>query len=486
MSPEERHERRWAQGGTRVAGRRHALSTHRHRSRSSSRDAAPAQRESRLSHLINSWWNRLIGAIYSGSLSDETARYAAHQTTRDYICNALGQAAWGGHFPLLTVVVTQLVGVQQAGMFSMAFAIGLLLLFVANYGVRTYQVSDVAEMQSFNDYQINRIITCVFMLIVGFTYCKLRGYSEPMMSICMGMIVFRAIDALADVYEGRLQQKDKLYLAGISQTVRCVVSFVVCTIVLAISRNLVWACWAMSIAEGIAVLVLTLPLTFFETERSYPWSMRAVKELFAQCLPLFLAMFLYNVLESLPKFAMEGTLSYDNQLYYNALYFPSQMILMIFGFIYKPQLVRLANIWANPDKRTRFDLVVLAMLGVVVGITALMAIAMSWVGIPLMNIMYGINFEKYRSLMLVMVGTGGLCAAIDFLYQIITLQREQESITKLYLIAIAFAVPVALLLIKFAQLAGAIVASLVIMAILMVLLVYEYLAIRRRLSEKLW
>lgn len=444
------------------------------------------QDESRIARLINSWWNRLIGAIYSGSFADETARYAAHQTTRDYICNALGQAAWGALFPLLTVMVTQLAGVAQAGMFSMAFAIGLLLLFVANYGVRTYQVSDVSEMQSFNDYQINRIITCAAMIAIGFIYCKIRAYSEPMMSICMGMILFRALDAFADVYEGRLQQQDKLYLAGISQTIRCVAAFVVCTIVLAVSRNLAWACWAMAVAEGVAVLAITLPLAFFETDRSYPWSTRAVRELFAQCLPLFLAMFLYNVLEALPKFAMEGTLSYDNQLYYNALFFPSQMILMLFGFIYKPQLVRLATIWANPDQHARFDLVILSMFGVIVAITAVFALVMSWIGIPVMNFMYGVDFEQYRSLMLVMIATGGLCAAIDFLYQVIALLREQGSITKLYLIAIAFAIPVALLLVNFAQLAGAVVASLVIMAILVVLLVYEYSTIRRRLAERPW
>lgn len=485
MADEKRPWGRWMHRDAQAEGQPRRPARRRRATRMPEADGSRG-RESRISHLINSWWNRLIGAIYSGSLSDETARYAAHQTTRDYICNAMGQAAWGGFFPLLTIVVTQLVGIEQAGMFSMAFAIGLLLLFVGNYGVRAYQVSDVAEMQSFNDYQINRAITCAVMLVAGILYCRLRGYSEPMFSICMGVIVFRVIDALADVYEGRLQQKDKLYLAGISQTVRCVTAFAVATIVLAIARNLTWACWAMAIAEGVAVLVLTLPLTFFETERSYPWSTRAVRELFAQCLPLFLAMFLYNVLESLPKFAMEGTLTYDNQLYYNAFYFPSQMILMIFGFIYKPQLVRLANIWANPSQRKRFDLVVLAMFGVIVGITALFALVMSWIGIPLMNIMYGIDFEQYRSLMLVMIATGGLCAAIDFLYQIIALLREQDSITKLYLIAIAFAIPVTLLLINFAQLAGAVVASLVIMAILVVLLVYEYLSIRQRLSEKRW
>ena len=52
-------------------------------------------------------------------------------------------------FPFLTIVVTQLSGAEQAGMFSMAFIIGTLLMIVGNYGVRTYQVSDIGESTSF-------------------------------------------------------------------------------------------------------------------------------------------------------------------------------------------------------------------------------------------------------------------------------------------------------------------------------------------------
>ena len=54
-------------------------------------------------------------------------------------------------------MVTQLVGVEQAGMFSLAFVTGSLLMIVANYGVRTFQVSDLEEEHSFSDYQINRV-----------------------------------------------------------------------------------------------------------------------------------------------------------------------------------------------------------------------------------------------------------------------------------------------------------------------------------------
>ena len=436
-----------------------------------------------LARAVNEWWNRLISAVFGGKLSEQTEQYLAHQTKRDYVCNTIGQAAWGMLFPLLTMVSTWLVGAEQAGVFSMAFTVATLLLFLANYGVRTYQVSDLDETHSFLDYQVNRIATCALMILVGWAWCQFRGYDAQMFSVCMGALVFRAVDGLADVYEGRLQQADKLYLAGISQAVRCVLGLAAFSVVLLVTRNLAWASWGLAVGGVASLLLLSLPIAWFETDRSQPASVRGVRELFVQCFPLFLALFLYNLIDSVPKFAMEGTLSYDNQLYYNAMYFPAHAILMAAGFIYKPQLVRLARIWDDPEKHRRFDLLVLAMMGVIALITGATALVMGTVGIPLMGIMYGIDFEQFRSLAYVMVATGGVCACIDFLYQIITVLRAQEQVSRLYLIAIAFAVPVAMLLVNFAGLSGAVVSSLVSMAILLVLLVTEYFAIRRRMSR---
>ena len=447
--------------------------------------AEPQEKRPRF-QLLAQWRDRIQEARRLGSFSDRAGQYAAGQTTRDYICNTIGQTAAGSFFFLISVVATHFAGTEQAGMFSLSVTIGLLLMYVGNYGVRAYQVSDVEEMQSFNDYQIQRLITCGGMFLIGFLYCMLRGYQGTMLAICLGVILFRVFDALADVYEGRLQQKDKLYLAGISQTLRHVAAFIVCTLVLVITRNLIWACWSMAIAEAAVMLIVTLPLTFFETERSYPATKRAVKELFVQCLPVFLALFLYNVLESMPKFAMEGALAYENQLFYLALNATSQMVLVISGLIFNPQIVKLAKIWSEPDQRKRFDITVIAMFGVIVAIAGLVALAMSLFGIRLFSFAYGLDFEKYRPLVLVMCAEGGLCATANLLYQIITLLREQQSITKLYLIALVFAVPVAMLLVNFSGLAGAVLANLVIMAILVVLLVYEYLSIRKRLAEKTW
>lgn len=431
-----------------------------------------------LTRAIEQWCNRLLGAVSDRSFSDQEAEYASGKTSRDYICNTIGIAAWGVVFPVLTIVITQLVGVDLAGMFSLAFVIGSLLMIVANYGVRTFQVSDQKETHSFADYQLNRFITCIIMVAVGIIYCTIRGYNDQMFTISMGVYLYKMIDGLADVYEGRLQQVDKLYLAGISQAFRSIVVLVVFCVFLFVSRNLAGACIAMAVAAAVTFLVLTFPLALIETPKSKRANLKHVGNLFKQCFPLFVALFMYSLIDNMPKFVMEGVLSYDNQLYFNALYFPAQMILLTIGLVYKPLLVRMAEAWADTSKRKRFDLCIVAILVVVVVVTLVVAACMAWIGIPLMSFMYGLDFEPFRGLCFIMLAAGGVTAAIDFLYQVITVLRRQKDVMRLYVITFGFSLFVPILLVNFTGLPGAVIGYLIVMCILFVLLVSEYIGIR--------
>lgn len=437
-----------------------------------------------ITRQVNRWCNRLLGAVSERSLADQEEEYAAHRTTRDYVWNTVGVGAWGMVFPILTVVVTQLVGVEQAGMFSLAFVTGTLLMILANYGVRTYQVSDVTEEHSFSDYQINRWITCAFMVLVGVAYCMVRGYESQMFTISLGVYLYKMVDGLADVYEGRLQQADKLYLSGVSQAFRSVVVLVTFSLSLLVTRNLAVSCIIMAVAAFATFVVLTFPLAMFETPRSKRWNLGSIVELFKQCFPLFIALFLYAFIDNMPKFVMEGVLSYDNQLYFNALYFPAQGILLTVGFIYKPLLVKMANVWADPAKRKRFDLIIVVIMAVIVAVTGVTALAMAWIGIPVMSFLYGVDFEQFRGLCYIMLAAGGVTAAIDFLYQVITVLRQQRSVTKLYVITFGFALFVPILLVNFTGLPGAVIGYLIVMCILFVLLIWEYMRIRMALSHE--
>ena len=436
------------------------------------------RREGALRTLMNSWWDRLLGGVSDRSFSQQEAQYASHRTKRDFIWNSIGLASWGMVFPLLTIVVTQLVGLELAGMFSLAFVTATLLMIVANYGVRTFQVSDLDESHSFSDYQVNRWITCAAMIAIGLLYCNVRGYTGDMLLISIGVYLYKMVDGLADVYEGRLQQMDKLYLAGISQTIRSGSVLLIFSLVLAITHNLGGACIAMGVTAIVSFVIVTAPLALLETPASRRASFGSVKRLFVECAPLFVALFLYAFIDNMPKFAMEGVLTYDNQLFFNALYFPAQAVLMTVGLIYKPLLVKMAAAWADIEHRRRFDIFIIVMVIVILAITGVGAFMMNWIGIPIMSFLYGTDFEPYRQLSLIMLAAGGVTGIIDFLYQVITVLRKQKVVMRLYLMTFVCSLFVPVLMINMTGLTGAVMSYLVLMSILLVLLLWEYVSVR--------
>ena len=299
-----------------------------------------------------------------------------------------------------------------------------------------------------------------------------------MLSICQGVFAFRIVDVLADVYEGRLQQYDKLWLAGVSQALRCGAATVGFTIALLFTGSLPIACLALAIAAVASLALVSVPLAYFETPRSRAWELVELREIFVECLPAFAAQFLFSLIETVPKFAMEGMLAYESQLYFNAIYFPAQGIAMSVGLVYRPQLVRLATIWDDPRHRRRFDLVVLAVAGIAVLVTAGVLLFNAAVGVPLLRMLYGLDFEGYRTQLYLMVIAGGMSAVADFLCQIITVLRRQEVVTRSYLVTFGVSVVLSLALVPTLGFDGAVWAYVVSMATLFVLLVVQYVLLR--------
>ena len=89
-----------------------------------------------------------------------------------------------------------------------------------------------------------------------------------MATIGLGVYLYKVIDGIADVYEGRLQQADKLYLAGMSQTLRSAGVIVVFSVALFLTRSMPIAAMAMGVTAIASLVLVTAPLALLETEKS--------------------------------------------------------------------------------------------------------------------------------------------------------------------------------------------------------------------------
>lgn len=438
----------------------------------------------RSSHnIMKSWKNRLMEGVQHQDFANQVALYKSHRTVKDYLCNALGQACMGLMFPLLTILVSQICGCDSAGQFSMAFVVASVFQFIALFGVRTFQVSDVSEQDSFAAYQLQRILTCIIMVVISWVYLTLRHDSELMSSLLISLMTFKLIDSLADVYEGRLQQCDKLYLAGISQAIRCGGACFVFMLVLILFRDVQTATRALALFAGVSFVVITYPLAKFETPKSRGWEAIELSELFYECFPAFLGQFLFALIDSSPKFIMEALLDYQQQLYFNALYFPAMAIVLVAALVYKPQLMKLSMLWTQSDNTKRFDTQTFIIATSIIGITVLMAFIMWNWGATLNGILYGVSFKHLQLEQLGMVIAGGLSACIDFFFQLLTIIRKQANAFTSYLISFGFVIICSLICITTLRFSGAVGSYVGAMILLCMLLCLQYVHARKTIQQ---
>lgn len=438
----------------------------------------------RSSHnIMKSWKNRLMEGMRHQDFANQVALYKSHRTVKDYLCNALGQACMGLMFPLLTILVSQICGCDSAGQFSMAFVVASVFQFIALFGVRTFQVSDVSEQDSFAAYQLQRILTCIIMAAMSWVYLTLRHDSELMSSLLISLMSFKLVDSLADVYEGRLQQCDKLYLAGISQAIRCGGACFVFMLVLILFRDVQTATRALALFAGVSFVIITYPLAKFETPKSRGWEAIELSELFYECFPAFLGQFLFALIDTSPKFIMEAILDYQQQLYFNALYFPAMAIVLVAALVYKPQLMKLSMLWTQSDNTKRFDTQTFIIATSIIGITTLMAFIMWNWGATLNGILYGVSFKHLQLEQLGMVIAGGLSACIDFFFQLLTIIRKQANAFTSYLISFGFVIICSLICITTLHFSGAVGSYVGAMILLCMLLCLQYVHARKTIQQ---
>ena len=152
-------------------------------------------------------------------------------------------------------------------------------------------------------------------------YSSARGYDAQMATIGLGVYLYKVIDGVADVYEGRLQQADKLYLAGMGQTLRSVGVIAIFSVALFLHaqhahRDHGYGHRRDRLARAghcAARPARDRKIAPGEPARGRP-PVYPVRSALWCIVPV-------QPYRSMPKFVMEGTLAYKYQLYFNALFF---------------------------------------------------------------------------------------------------------------------------------------------------------------------
>ena len=348
-----------------------------------------------------------------------------------YLWNMLGSLLAAFQSVIMLMVLTRVLGLVEAGIFTIAYANANLFLNIGKYGMRFFQVSDVRKEFNFNEYKMSRIISCIAMVIVSIIYvlytAQHNNYSTEKIQILIWMCLFKVVDAVEDVYHGHFQREDRLDIASKCLTIRMIITILVFGIALIIFKDLLLSLIIATILTTILLIVFT-KWTFgiFEISKNkINW--KNVIFLLKLCFPLFAGAFLSFYIGNAPKYAIDATLTDELQACYGFIAMPVFVIGLLNNFIFNPMLYQMSVLWKE-RKIKLFVVKTIRQTGIVVGITIVCIIGAYLLGVPILSWMYNTDLTPYKTELLILLIGGGFLGLSGLLNAVITIIRYQKSL----------------------------------------------------------
>lgn len=346
-----------------------------------------------------------------------------------YIWNMVSSLIYAGQSALALMIITRTNGLDEAGVFSIAYAVASLLYFIGEYGARKYQVSDVNEDLPFVAYHTHRVITCTIMLAASIIYSVygwlVLSYDFSKAYIILAVCVLKAIEAYQEVYSARFQQMGRLDIGAKTNLFRTVVSMAAGMVVLVITRNMMIATTVWTVVALIAFLGSSVLCAPDYCKIEFRWNKEQFMKITLDCLPLFAGCFFLLYVGNAPKYAIDACMSDTDQAYYNFIFMPVFAVGLFANFVFNPILVDLAKKW-DERELTGFVRMVRRQIGIIAAITMLaIGVALTF-GCPVLGLMYSADLMPFkRELVILMIG-GGMLALVNFFNVVITVTRNQK------------------------------------------------------------
>lgn len=393
-----------------------------------------------------------------------------------YLWNSVQGMTNAAQSVLIMIIVMRVCGPVEGGIFTLAFSVANMMLYIGKYGARSFQVTDYKEKYLFGEYIVHRLVTTGLMVLVSAVYCAVVGYRNGYTStktwIMFWWCMVKMVDSVTDVLEGRLQQTGRIDISARSYVLRTVTAITCMLIVLVLTKDLMPATITALIVEGVVALVVNITLkddygSPFRQIDQRVW--KSVWLMMVMCFPVFVYGFCNLYMTNVPKMAVDTVLGDEAQAVYGIIAMPVFVVNLLAQFVYEPILRTLGICFHNREyeiiltRIRRLVLVILGITGVCIGGAALL-------GVPVFNWMYRTDIAAYKGSLLILLAGGGAQALCTLFVSALTVVRHQKGITWVYavfsLTATAIFVPVVR---KFGIMGNCICYSVITLAIAIVL-----------------
>ena len=404
---------------------------------------------------------------------------------KDYFWNTLGTSANAFISLLLSIAVTRINGLEVQGLFTLFFSFAILFFTIGLYGGRIYQVSDVIGEFESKTYIYLKFITSAMMFVSAFVFALLSGYDGERIALLLSLVIYKILDAIADPLYGIMQRNGRLYLSGISMTLKAVLGFIAFIAVNLATLNVFLSSLCLLGANLLFIAIFDIPHVrkLEKIGHLFKGTMKPSLILLRASAYIFAFALLANLLVNIPRYFMDVFHTGVPLGFFNIVIMPATMMNLFVTFVIQPKLVPLSETFAA-EKYDAFNKTVKKLIFVSLGF-GILAIVVAWlVGVPVLSFIYNEDISQFR-LGLTLAVLGGTVNTVTMICSnILSIMRRFKIQLFNYLVATAGVIAASLTFIATRSVDGAVYAFLIANAIQAVLFFITYQVVFRNLILK--
>lgn len=328
---------------------------------------------------------------------------------------------------IIAYLVTFILGFEDAGVFSLAVAIANVAFAFAIYGVRGYQVTDIAHKYTDMTYLSSRVFTSALAMIGSLLYIIFYGRSLYI-TICVLMyVLFKMSEAFSDVYHGIIQKSMRMDFIGKSFILRGIVTSLTFVITAFITRDLLLATSLMTIASITLVYLYDYKKSKQFSDKSHSLSFKKAFRLTIECWPLATYTFLTSLTMSIPRINLEYMKGSEILGVYASIAIPAAIVQILAGYIFSPMLGIFADHINTKSIKLFYRLFNKTMIYILL-LSSVLLIISSLLGDLGLKILFGDKISTYTYLLNPIIIVSSFTAISWFIGLMLTTLREYRGL----------------------------------------------------------
>ena len=402
---------------------------------------------------------------------------------KDYLWNSLGSLLQSAISPVLLIVITRLNGIDDSGLFSFALSLSVVFWAVSLWGGRTYQVSDIKREFSSGGYVAVRFVASLIVAISAVAFCFLNGYNTTKTGLIMILVTFKILESIADSLYGVMQIHHKLYIAGISLTMKAMLGFAAFMAVDIVTKNVIYGTLAILLIN--MLIIFLYDILWVRRVETISISKKLCKEYITQAVVImkrtsavFVVVFLTMFSLNIPRYFLDK--SHPDQIgYFGIMAMPITLLGLFISFIIQPNVVNLSELLAK-GRLKEFARIVGKINQITFGMGVLSVVLSYLIGVWILNVIFGININSFRlDLTIMVIGAAANAFVSIYVNLLIIMRRFKEQFYTLLLTDI-LAVVMSMCLIEQLAMLGSVLVFMIISFLQVALLLVIY---RRSLKD---